>query len=184
MSSAAPAPVPPFPRVPAYAWSWLQRTRPVLAEASRRLVGTAPPAGFVDTLRARFDADPFVRDVVIGVVCDVAFNGRLPTHRPSGASWDRGLVWWAAAIAGKTPAEFEAGGSPRPEQPALFAPAHPTRPEPVVLRDPPAAARRWGTVSSERAALVAGLHELLAQADGGAVPAEAVRVLLDRLERD
>src|SRR3712207_7917472 len=42
-----------FPRVPAYAWSWLQRSRPVLAEAARRLTGGPPPPGFVDSLRER-----------------------------------------------------------------------------------------------------------------------------------
>jgi predicted O-methyltransferase YrrM len=121
----------PFPRVPAYAWAWFQRSRPVITEAAQRLTGAPPGAAFVDELREAFDEDAFTRDVVIDVVADVAFSGRVPQRRPPGASWDRGLTWWAAALAGATPEEFDArsvgpGGPPRPRvapPPAPRAPA-------------------------------------------------------------
>jgi hypothetical protein len=175
-----------FPKVPGYAWTWFQRSRPVLTEAAERLTGQHPAPGFIDDLRAAFDGDRFTRDVVIGVVADVAFGGRAPARRPPGASWDRGLTWWAAALAGTTPAEFEAGsGSPAANQRALFdsgssdrAPADPVglqararaRVAPRVARSP------------ERAALVAALRELLAAAESDQVPASAVRQLLAQLE--
>ncbi|HEY8339943.1 MAG TPA: hypothetical protein VIK95_08755, partial [Egibacteraceae bacterium] len=93
MSEAEPAAPRPFPRVPAHAWAWLQRSRPVLAEIAERLTGGPPGPGFVDALRRQVDADPFVRDVVVGVIAEVAFGGRVPERRPPGASWDRGLTW-------------------------------------------------------------------------------------------
>jgi hypothetical protein len=169
-----------FPRVPAYAWSWLQRSRPVLAEVSRRLMGAPPGPGFVEHLQERFDNDAFTRDVVVAVIADVAFNGRIPRHRPLGASWDRGLTWWAATIAGVSPAQFDASGPPV-EQSRLFGveeqssapPAAPSR------RRAPAPKRGSG---DERAVVVAGLRDLLRNAEDDRIPAAAVRSLLDQLE--
>lgn len=181
-----------FPRVPAYAWAWLQRSRPVVTEAAQRLTGSAPAPGFVEDLRARFPADAFIRDVLIGAIADVAFGGRLPTRRPFGASWDRGLTWWAAAIAGTTPGQFEAPTAAPGTQRRLFdaeethaaAPAQPGSPG---LRQAEAVAHLAGppphkAVSVERRMLVAALRELLAGADGDQVPASAVRHLLATLE--
>ena len=107
-------------RPPQYAWSWLQRSRPVLNEAAFRLTGEAPHGRFVEDLAERFQEDAFTRDVLIGTIADVAFAGRVPARRPAGASWDRGLVWWAATLAGTTTAEFERSRERPPEQVALF----------------------------------------------------------------
>ena len=168
-----------FPRVPAHAWSWLQRSRPVLLEVARRLTGGPPPPGFVDTLRERFAEDAFTRDVVVGAIADAAFNGRIPRHRPAGASWDRGLTWWAAAIAGVTPEAFEAAG-PNVVQSRLFG---------VEERQPaPRPASRGGssrrTVAGERAALAASLRELLRTADRDSISTSAIRQLLAQLEQE
>ncbi|MPZ73422.1 MAG: hypothetical protein GEU74_09350 [Nitriliruptorales bacterium] len=165
-----------FPRVPAYAWAWLQRSRPVLAEVSHRLTGDPPGTGFVDYLQERFPHDAFTRDIVVGVIADVAFNGRIPRHRPAGASWDRGLTWWAAAIAGVTPQEFDAA-SPPVVQTRLFG----------VEEQPPSrpgrgAAGRRTPSPSERAALVAALRDLVRTAQGDSVPVSAIRELLRQLE--
>lgn len=169
-------------RPPSYAWSWLQRSRPVLAEVAERLTGAPPGPGFVDELRAKYAEDAFTRDVVIGVIADVAFGGRVPDRRPPGASWDRGLIWWAAALAGVEPAEFEArvpAGEQRPlfngeagggQRPALDAPTRRQAVAKLLARSP------------ERAALAARLRDLLAQSDGDQVPASAVRDLLAELE--
>lgn len=169
-----------FPRVPAYAWSWLQRSRPVLVEAAQRLTGTPPGPGFVEALRVRFDTDPFTRDVVVGVVADVAFNGRVPTHRPPGASWDRGLTWWAAAIAGTTPAQFEARTAPAVTQRRLFGGEEDQQPPPA--RGPASGPRRRAP-SAERRMLVQSLRELLRASDGDMIPAAGVRQLLATLDQ-
>ena len=172
--SAAPAADERFPRVPAYAWSWLQRSRPVLAEASRRLDGGPPGAGFVETLQERFVSDAFTRDVLISVIADVAFNGRVPRSRPPGASWDRGLTWWAATLAGTTPEAFE-GTAPPVVQSRLFGIE-----EPAPRRRAPAPARRG---SSDRSMVVAALRDLLGAEQDGFIPASAVRALLEQLQR-
>lgn len=176
-----------FPRVPAYAWAWLQRSRPVVAEAAERLTGEAPTAAFVEQLRQRAEVDVFTRDVLVGVIADVAFGGRLPQRRPSGVSWDRGLTWWAALIAGSTPAEFESTATRSAEQGRLFGPdagKEEQREEPrggATGRAPP----HWRASSasaSERRMVVAGLRELLASTEGDQVPVVAVRQLLAQLE--
>lgn len=171
------------PRPPAYAWAWLQRSRPVLEEAAERLTGGPPSSGFVDELRERFEQDAFTRDVLVGVIADVAFNGRIPSARPPGVSWDRGLIWWAAALAGTTPSAFEQRGHAG-DQPALFeppatvTPAQPARPQDV--RDH--AVARLAARAPERAAVAARLRDLLSQAHGDSVPLQAVRDLLAELE--
>ncbi len=175
-----------FPRVPGYAWTWFQRSRPVVVEAARRLTGRPPSPGFVDDLRAAFSNDRFTRDVVIGVVADVAFSGRVPTRRPPGASWDRGLTWWAAALAGTTPAEFESrSGAPVPSQHRLFDTGATAQPQPdpagLTERARRHAAQRLAQ-SPERAALAAALRELLESAESDQIPASAVRQLLAQLE--
>lgn len=169
---SAPQPAPSwFPRVPDHAWQWLQRSRPVRAEIAQRLLGSEPPAGFVDDLRRQFEDDPFVRDLVVRVVAEVAFRGRVPTRRPAGASWDRGLLWWAAAMNGVTPSEFEAGGAgTSAQQPPLFPTGNRTAARPV---------RR---VSVERQAVGRALRELLATADGDQIPVSAVRALLAQVD--
>ena len=98
--AAQPSPSPAArPRVPAHAWTWLQRSRPVLTEVASQLYGSTE-GHVLDRLKADYAEDPFVQDLVARVVCDVAFNGRVPERRPAGARWDRGLTWWAAHLAG------------------------------------------------------------------------------------
>ena len=182
MSDAGPVARDAFPRVPAYAWGWLQRSRPVLQEIAARLTGARPDQHFSERLRQDFDADPFVRDVVIGVVCDVAFGGRIPERRPARTSWDRGLVWWAAAIAGIPVTQFEARSTTAAaEQTALFeapvAAAGPAASGSGVPRRP-----RPRPPSAERAALARALRQLLEHATGDQVPAAAIRQLLADLE--
>lgn len=177
MSEPVPLPVGGpriFPRVPAYAWSWLQRSRPVLAEVAQRLTGGPPSPGFVDTLTERFATDPFTRDVVVAAIADVAFNGRIPRFRPAGVSWDRGLSWWAAAIAGITPQAFEAGPDDA-VQSRLFGVE-----EQAARRAPVTPTRR--TAASERAAIAGALRDLLRTSEGDTVPAAAIRQLLAYLE--
>lgn len=179
---ADPPPVPPrLPRVPAYAWAWLQRSRPVLDEVARRLTGQPASTRFLDDLREQAASDAFVADVLIGAVADVAFNGRIPTRRPPGTSWDRGLTWWAAVIAGTTPGEFEARSAyPSARQHALFAGAPSAGPSPA--RTPPVATVPRTGLSAERAALAASLRQLLGTAEGDHIPVSAVRQLLAELE--
>ncbi|MDQ3709764.1 MAG: hypothetical protein M3387_10775 [Actinomycetota bacterium] len=163
-----------------------------MTEAAQRLTGSAPGAGFVEDLRRRFATDAFTRDILIGVIADVAFGGRLPTHRPLGASWDRGLTWWAAAIAGTTPGEFEARTETQATQRRLFDAEEPQAAASMeaggaALMQPKAVAHLAlqpadSVVSVERRMLVAALRELLAGADGDQVPASAVRQLLAALE--
>ena len=163
--AAEPAPrSEPVRDVPAYAWDWLQRSRPVVERLADVLTGQRPRSGFVDAVRRSYAADPLVRDAVHDVVADVAFRGRVPTSRPPGASWDRGLVWWAATLAGRSPDDF-AATVVEVDQPALFADPGPT-------------------ADGERAALIGALRDLLAQRTGDQIPASAVRQLLAHLERD
>lgn len=165
------------PRVPSYAWAWLQRSRPVVVEIARRLTGGPPTPDFVADLREQFETDPFTRDVVISVVAEIAFNGRVPSRRPAGTSWDRGLTWWAATIAGVSLAEFEARPPTEPTaQRRLFDDAEHERMPSRRGGPAPSAAER------ERAALAAALRDLLQSAQGDQVPASAVRRLLVWLE--
>jgi hypothetical protein len=137
----------------------------------------------LETLKQDYDADPFVQDLVARVVCDVAFNGRIPPRRPAGARWDRGLTWWAAHLAGVEVKEFEARStSTTPPQEVLFGPPPPAPPVPVALPDKPT--RRRPLVSVERRAMVQALRDILAAGDGQTVPADAVRALLDELRDD
>lgn len=182
---ADPQSLPPtagVPRVPAYAWAWVQRSRPVLDEMARQLTGKPPAPTFLDELRAQFAADPFVRDVVIGVIADVAFHGRLPTRRPPGTAWDRGLTWWAAVIAGTSPAEFEARSGPPPVTQRPLFEAGPDDGPRGSPRTAPVAALPRPRATPGRTALVAALRQLLAAAEGDQVPASAVRQLLAELE--
>lgn len=151
------------PKVPGYAWDWLQRSRPIVEALSSVLTGKPPRPGFVQAVRRSFAEDPLVRDAVFGVVADVAFRGRVPPSRPPGASWDRGLVWWAATLAGYSVADYEDDGRVV-DQPELFS-------------DP--ASR---TQALDRDALIRALRELLAQGDGDQIPASAVRQLIAQLE--
>jgi hypothetical protein len=183
---------PPLGAVPGYAWSWLQRSRPVLVEAARRLTGQPPTPTFVDDLREACARDPFTQAVLADVVAEVAFSGRVPTARPPGVSWDRGLTWWAAALAGTTPAAFDAA-VPGVAQRSLFdpepprypryraAPAPRTRSAPATAAGPVAAG---GTppLSRERLALADALRALLREGDGEHVPASAVRRLVASLD--
>lgn len=173
---------PRFPRIPAHAWAWLQRSRPVLDEVSRRLTGQPPTPAFLDSLHTGLATDPFVQDVVIGVVAEVAFHGRLPTRRPLGTAWDRGLTWWAATIAGTTVQEFEARSVPQqPTQHLLFEPEAGQQVAAVARTQSVATVPR-GPTTSGRAALAAVLHQLLDAADGDQIPAAAVRQLLADIE--
>lgn len=201
-----------IPRPPAHAWRWLQRSRPVLRTVAERLTGGPPPPGFVDELRRAFDTDPFTRTIVVDVIAEVAFGGRVPRRQPAGASWDRGLRWWAAALAGVDVAEFEsrpAGGI----QPDLFAGSGAGDPEdadapaagagdaqtaaggaassrasgaetPAAESLAAAARRQVGRASPERLALARSLRQLLTASEGEQVPASAVRQLIAELEGD
>ena len=151
---------PPTPRVPGYAWDWLQRSRPVVEGLASALTGQPPRAGFVQAVRRSFPEDPLVRDAVYDVVAQVAFRGRVPRSRPPGTSWDRGLVWWAATLSGRSVADYEDQARPV-EQPRLFG-------EPAPVHD--------------AATLVRALRELRAAGDGDQVPAAAVRQLIAQLE--
>lgn len=163
--AAEPAPRSSDARVvPGYAWDWLQRSRPVVERLADVLTGQRPRPGFVDAVRRSYAEDPLVRDAVHSVVADVAFRGRVPSRRPPGASWDRGLVWWSATLAGRAPDDYAERAAPV-EQPALFGEAIPAP-------------------TSERAALIAALRDLLAHRTGDQVPAAAVRQLIAHLERD
>jgi hypothetical protein len=166
-------------RLPLHAWTWLQRSRSVLTEIASLLYGTPADQVVLERLKADHAADPFVQDLVARVVCDVAFNGRVPDRRPAGARWDRGLTWWAAHLAGVSPQEFEARSAPpEPPQEVLFGPPPaPPRPRPVV--EP---ARRPPLVSVERRAMIQALRDVLASGDGDTVPAAAVRALMRELE--
>lgn len=162
----AAEPVPDEPvdvrTVPGYAWDWVQRSRPIVNQLAEVLTGQPPRHGFVDAVRRSYAQDPLVRDAVLSVIATAAFRGRVPSARPPGVSWDRGLVWWAATLAGCTPQEFTQPGV-EIDQPALFtAPA--------------------GTGTSERAALIAALHDLLAHTTGDQVPASAIRQLIAHLQ--
>lgn len=162
--AAEPIPDRPAPpSVPGYAWDWLQRSRPVVQALAAVLTGQPPRPGFVQAVRRSFVGDPLVRDAVYDVVADVAFRGRIPTSRPAGASWDRGLVWWAATLSGRPVQDFEQRAV-TVEQPKLFGEA-----ETVPVAD--------------RAVLVRALRELLAAAEGGQIPARAVRQLIAHLEQ-
>lgn len=150
------------PVVPRYAWDWVQRSRPIVERLADTLTGRPPQPGFVQAVRRSFADDPLVRDAVLSVIAEVAFRGRVPARRPTGAAWDRGLVWWAAALTGRTPQEYT-GDRPDVDQPALFA----------ADMSP----------ASERRALVAALRDLLASSTGDQVPAAAVRQLISDLEQ-
>ena len=180
--AAQPSPSPAArPRVPAHAWTWLQRSRPVLAEVASQLYGSTE-GHVLDRLKADYAEDPFVQDLVARVVCDVAFNGRVPERRPAGARWDRGLTWWAAHLAGVSTKEFDArseGSSP--PQARLFGPQPP--PDGPATEPPPVRKRR-PLVSVERRAMIQALRDILASGDGNTVPADAVRALLQSLEAD
>lgn len=173
-----------FPRPPAYAWRWLQRSRPVLRAIADRLTGAPPDAEFLEGLARSFEDDAFTRAIVIDTIAEVAFGGRVPTRHPPGASWDRGLRWWAAALAGVSPREFDQSESTREDgaQADLFQGS-----EPRKDRDPAAlaqAARRGAPrVSPERLALARTLRALLAGAEGDQVPASAIRQLISELEQ-
>lgn len=169
------------PRVPAHAWTWLQRSRSVLAEIAGQLYGTPGDQATLERLQADYATDDFVQDLVARVVCDVAFKGRVPERRPAGARWDRGLTWWAAHLAGVTVSEFEArSGGSEPPQPALFGPPPTTPPPP-----PPATpTRRRPLVSIERRAMIQALRDVLASGDGETVPVQAVQALIRQLEGD
>lgn len=179
-----------FPAVPAYAWAWLQRSRPVLVEAADRLTGGPPSAGFLDDLRQRFETDPFTCDVLVDVIAEVAFGGRVPTTRPGGVTWDRGLTWWAAALSGTTPAAFDARSAAAPTTqralfdtgPATVAPPSGRRGPAVVPADPADADRPSPLAQRERRAVADALRQLLRASDGDQIPASAIRQLVAQLD--
>lgn len=148
--------------VPGYAWDWIQRSRPIVNQLAEVLTGQPPRHGFIDAVRRSYAEDPLIRDAVLSVIATVAFRGRVPPARPPGVSWDRGLVWWAAALAGCTPEEFTRART-EIDQPELFT-------APV------------GAATSERAALIGALRDLLASTSGDQVPASAIRQLIAHLE--
>ncbi len=208
-----------FPRPPAHAWRWLQRSRPVLRAIADRLTGAPPGPAFLEELQRSFDDDAFTRAIVIDTIAEVAFSGRVPNRHPPGATWDRGLRWWAATLAGVTPSEFDQPAAGTPTQADLFdaedahalddtdgpdaRPAEARRdrrpdersagqqrgPEEVggaadATALARAARRAPRRVSPERIALARTLRELLAAAEGGQVPATAIRQLIAELEGD
>lgn len=171
-----------LPRPPAHAWRWLQRSRPVLRTIAERLTGGPPPEGFVDELRRAFEADPFTRTIVADAIAEVAFGGRVPARQPAGASWDRGLRWWAATLAGVDVAEFD-GPATTAAQPDLFE-ADGGDASPPASALAAAARQQVPRTTPERLALARSLRQLLAAGDGWQVPASAVRQLIAELEGD
>ncbi|MPZ89906.1 MAG: hypothetical protein GEU81_18030 [Nitriliruptorales bacterium] len=164
-----------LPPVPAYAWAWLQRSRPVLAVLARRLTGSPPTAAFVEALPGRVERDPFTRDILLDIIAEVAFNGRVPSSRPPGASWDRGLSWWAATLAGTTPAAFDAPAAPPARQRSLF------EADPGPAGQQPARGTSKA-VLRERRVLADVLRALLRASEGDQVPASALRQLIAQLD--
>lgn len=175
--------MPTIMTVPDYAWNWLQRSRDVVGEIAARLTGGVPSPGFMEGLRPQFNTDQFVRDVVIGVVVDIAFGGRVPTRRPPGASWERGLTWWAAACAGTTPAEFEQRSKPEAvPHPKLFPEPEPA-PAVELSARPAADAVAARSRPLDRARMAQALRALLTLEQDGLIPAAEVRALLKEIER-
>jgi hypothetical protein len=99
---------------PAYAWDWFARQRLLWRESRSRLAGAASPAAsrygpleakseVVATLRADYDRDEVVRDVVHGVVADIAFLGRTDVgfDRLGVTNAPRGMRWWWTALTGE-----------------------------------------------------------------------------------
>lgn len=171
-----------FPRPPAHAWRWLQRSRPVLRAVADRLTGGPPPPDFVDELRRAFETDPFTRTIVVDVIAEVAFGGRVPRRQPAGASWDRGLRWWAATLAGVDVADFD--GPATAQQPDLFG-ADRSDPQPATVQAQAlaeAARRQTPRTTPERIALARTLRSLLDASEGDQIPASAVRQLIAELE--
>jgi hypothetical protein len=166
-----------FPDVPGYAWAWLQRSRPVVHELAQRLTGGPPASDFLEQLRSRFDDDPFTSQVVADTVAEVAFGGRVPTARPAAASWDRGLSWWASALAGVPLRAYEAPAA-QPAQRPLFDPG----PADAGRGERRRSDRTRSPRQRERRALASALRQLLDASDGEQVPAAAVRQLLAQLE--
>lgn len=179
--SRRPDPGRDVPRPPAHAWRWLQRSRPVLRTIAERLTGGPPTREFVDELRRAFETDPFTRTIVVDVIAEVAFGGRVPRRQPAGASWDRGLRWWAATLAGVDVAEFDGPATTAAAQPDLFDPDA-ASPPPQAETLAAAARRQVPRTTPERLALARTLRELLAASNGDQVPASAVRQLIVELE--
>ncbi len=165
-------------QVPSYAWAWLQRSRPVLAEIARRLTGGPPPREFLDQLRAGYAIDPFTRAVVADAVAEVAFGGRVPVVRPRGASWDRGLTWWAAALSGVSPAEFDSQARAADQRTLFDNGTSEPRPSSDIPPRPPA----LPGVSRERRALAEALRDLVRASGGDQVPASSIHQLADTLD--
>lgn len=186
-ADAGPVTGPPprrFPSVPGYAWGWLQRSRPVLAEAAQRLTGGPPGPGFLEDLRQRFETDPFTCDVLVDVIADVAFAGRVPPARPRGVTWDRGLVWWAAALSGTTPAEYDARSAvdATPQRPLFDTGPETPQPRAAVVPATDDAGRPSPLAVRERRAVADALRQLLRASEGGQVPASAIRQLVAQLD--
>jgi hypothetical protein len=165
-------------QVPSYAWAWLQRSRPVLGEIARRLTGGSAPREFLDQLRAGYAVDPFTRAVVADVIAEVAFGGRVPVARPRGASWDRGLTWWAAALSGMSTAEFDRPARATDQRTLFDNGASEPRPASDVPPRPPA----LPGVSRERRALAEALRDLIRASGGEQIPASSIRQLADTLD--
>jgi hypothetical protein len=99
---------------PAYAWDWFARQRMPWRESRSRLAGTVTPAAsryapletkseVVASLRADYDRDEVVRDVVHRVVADLAFLGRTEVafDRLGVTNAPRGMRWWWTALTGE-----------------------------------------------------------------------------------
>jgi hypothetical protein len=119
---------------PAYAWDWFARQRLLWREARSRLTAVATPAASryhaVDTraevialLRSDYGRDPIVRDVVHGVVADVAFLGRT-TGRFADlgvSNAPRGMRWWWSVLTGEEPVAAGAQRRRPPSEPAQLS---------------------------------------------------------------
>ena len=162
----------PTLRVPAYAWSWVQRSRPVLQALADRFAGGAPDPHLLERLRDEVADDPFVATIMLDVVSDVAFHGRPPARRPAGVSWDRGLTWWAATLVGLQVGEY--CGSSVTDQPSLFA--EPPRVVSTRARSSPLAVPSRHTLIELTEAL-----QLLVGRHPEHIPTDAVRALLGGL---
>lgn len=180
-----------LPRPPPYAWDWLQRSRPVVQALAQRLTGSAPTPAFLDELRGAYNDDRFVHAVVVDTVAEVAFGGRIPSRRPPGTTWDRGLSWWAAMLGGQTRREFEDAGEPVGQQSSLFTTpgtrgadpadaAAGTQPHGHLLTR--AKTRPSAVATLERRRIAYALRGLIAAAGASDISTDAVRQLIHDLE--
>lgn len=99
---------------PAYAWDWFSRQRLLWREARTRLIAAPSPAGgrYVDVdarpdvvslLRSDYPDEAIVREIVDGVVRELAFLDRTDAsfHDLGVRMPPRGMRWWWEHLTGE-----------------------------------------------------------------------------------